>query len=77
MSTDLQELIDNNVLTLRVRGGGVAARLHPHPALALMAAKGNPPEGLLWGGRTFFLTPEGRYVEGLLYPLLGNEQLLG
>jgi len=26
-----------------------------------------PPEGILWGERTFFRGPDGRYVEGLLW----------
>jgi hypothetical protein len=68
-SEDLKELTQEGRLTLRLRGGEVAARVAATPALALMAANGHPAEGLLWGARFFRLTPEGRYVEGLLYPL--------
>jgi hypothetical protein len=68
-SEDLKALAERGQLTLRVKGGEVAARFVAPPALALMAANGHPPEGIVWGTRWFHLTPEGRYVEGLLYPL--------
>jgi hypothetical protein len=68
-SEDLKELTGQGRLVLRTRGGEVAARVSGTPALALMAANGHPAEGLLWGARFFRLTPEGRYVEGFLYPL--------
>lgn len=68
-SEDLKALAERGQLTLRIRGGEVAARFAVTPALALMTANGHPPEGLLWGSRFFHLTAEGRYVEGLLYPL--------
>ena len=68
-SEDLKTLTRTGELILRVRDGSIAARLAPHPALTLMASTGRPPEGLLWGDRFFGLTPEGQYVEGLLYPL--------
>ena len=68
-SEDLKELAERGQLTLRIKGGEVAARFAVTPALALMAASGRLPEGFLWGGRFFHLTAEGRYVEGLLYPL--------
>ncbi|HEX8352876.1 MAG TPA: hypothetical protein VF611_08255 [Pyrinomonadaceae bacterium] len=68
-SEDLKELTERGRLTLRTRGGEVAAHVSGTPALALMAANGHPAEGLLWGARFFRLTPEGRYVEGFLYPL--------
>jgi hypothetical protein len=69
-SEDLKALAETGELVLRVKGGEVAARLKSHPALSLMAANGRPPEGIVWGSRFFFLSGEGRYVEGLLYPLL-------
>ncbi|MDT5271140.1 MAG: hypothetical protein QOH49_3326 [Acidobacteriota bacterium] len=68
-SEDLKALAERGQLTLRIKGGEVAARFAVTPALALMASNGQLPEGFLWGGRFFHLTPEGRYVEGLLYPL--------
>jgi hypothetical protein len=68
-SEDLKELAERGQVTLRGRGGEVAARFAVTPALALMAANGRPAEGLLWGARFFRLTPEGSYVEGFLYPL--------
>ena len=68
-SEDLRALAERGELVLRLTGGDIVARLTPPPALTLMAANGHPPEGLLWGARFFSLTPEGRYVEGLLYPL--------
>jgi hypothetical protein len=68
-SEDLKALAERGQLTLRIKGGEVAARFAVTPALTLMAANGHPPEGLLWGARFFSLAPEGRYVEGLLYPL--------
>jgi hypothetical protein len=71
-SEDLKALAERGQLTLRIKGGEVAARFSVTPALALMAANGHPPEGLVWGARFFHLTPEGRYVEGLLYPLLAT-----
>jgi hypothetical protein len=69
-SEDLKALAETGELTLRVKGGEVAARLKSHPALSLMAANGRAPEGIVWGSRFFSLSAEGRYVEGLLYPLL-------
>jgi hypothetical protein len=68
-SEDLKALAERGQLTLRIKGGEVAARFSVTPALALMAAAGQLPEGFLWGGRFFSLTAEGQYVEGLLYPL--------
>lgn len=68
-SEDLRKLAESGQLTLRIKGGEVASRFVAPPALALMAENGHPPEGLLWGARFFSLSPEGRYVEGLLYPL--------
>lgn len=68
-SEDLKALAERGQLTLRIRGGGVAARFAAPPALALMATNGHPPEGIVWGTRFFHLSPEGQYVEGLLYPL--------
>ncbi|HEX8335362.1 MAG TPA: hypothetical protein VF621_01450, partial [Pyrinomonadaceae bacterium] len=65
-SEDLKALAERGQLTLRIKGGEVAARFAVTPALALMAANGQLPEGFLWGGRFFHLTAEGRYVEGLL-----------
>lgn len=29
-----------------------------------------PPEGVIWGQRCFFLRPNGKYCEGLLYPII-------
>jgi hypothetical protein len=69
-SEDLKALAETGELILRVKGGGMAARMKSHPALSLMAANGRAPEGIVWGSRFFFLTSEGQYVEGLLYPLL-------
>ena len=69
-SEDLKALAETGELILRVKGGDVAARLATHPALSLMAANGRAPEGIVWGSRFFFLSAEGQYVEGLLYPLL-------
>jgi hypothetical protein len=68
-SEDLKALAGSGQLTLRIKGGAVAARFSVTPALTLMAANGHPPEGLLWGARFFYLSAEGQYVEGLLYPL--------
>jgi hypothetical protein len=68
-SEDLKELAERGRLTLRARDGEVATRFSVTPALSLMTGNGHPPEGLLWGARFFRLTGEGRYVEGLLYPL--------
>lgn len=59
-SEDLKVLAERGQLTLRTRGGEVAARCAVTPALALMAATGHPPEGVLWGSRFFRLTPEGQ-----------------
>jgi hypothetical protein len=71
-SEDLKALAGSGQLTLRTRDGEVAARFSVTPALSLMASNGHPPEGLLWGARFFRLTAEGRYVEGLLYPLFAQ-----
>ena len=68
-SEDIKALAARGRLTLRIKGGAVAARFVAPPALALMAANGHAPEGLLWGARFFSLSAEGSYVEGLLYPL--------
>src|SRR5882757_11271895 len=68
-SEDLKALAERGQLTLRIRGGEVAARFSVTPALTLMTANGHAPEGLLWGARFFSLSNEGQYVEGLLYPL--------
>jgi hypothetical protein len=48
-SEDLKVLAERGQLTLRIKGGEVAARCVAPPALALMASNGRPPEGLLWG----------------------------
>lgn len=69
-SEDLKALAETGELILRLKSGEVVTRLASHPALSLMAAHGRAPEGLVWGSRFFFLSAEGRYVEGLLYPLL-------
>lgn len=73
MSDDMRTLVERGELILRVQTGEVAARLRPHPALPLMAANGFAPEGLVWGQRFFFLSGEGEYREGMLYPLLDPE----
>jgi hypothetical protein len=77
MSEDLRVLAERGELIVRVRGGEVAARLVAPPALSLMAANGHPPEGLAWGERYFSLTPDGSYVEGLLYVLLSPRVIGG
>jgi hypothetical protein len=69
-SEDLKALAETGELILRLKSGEVVTRLASHPALSLMAANGRQPEGIVWGSRFFFLSAEGRYVEGLLYPLL-------
>lgn len=76
-SEDLRTLAERGELVLRTRGGEVAARVVAPPALSVMAANGHPPEGLAWGERYFSLTPDGRYVEGLLYVLLGPRVIGG
>lgn len=68
-SEDMKELTEQGRLVLRTRRGDVAARVAGTPALALMAANGHPAEGILFGARFFRLSEEGRYVEGILYPL--------
>lgn len=76
-SEDLRTLAERGELVLRTRGGDVAARLVAPPALSLMAANGRAPEGVAWGERYFSLTPEGQYVEGLLYVLLSPRVIGG
>jgi hypothetical protein len=68
-SEDLKALAERRQITLRLKGGEVVARFAVTPALALMAAGGRPPEGLMWGARFFLLSAAGRYVEAQLYPL--------
>jgi hypothetical protein len=68
-SEDLKALAERRQLTLRLKGGEVAARFAAPPALALMAADARPPEGLMWGARFFLLSAAGSYVEAQLYPL--------
>lgn len=68
-SEDLKELAEHGRLTLWTTGGEVAASFIAPVALSLLAANGQTPEGVVWGTRFFHLAPEGRYVEGLLYPL--------
>lgn len=70
MSDDLRVLAERGELVLRLRSGQVAARLVAPPALSVMAANDRPPEAVAWGERFFSLTPDGQYVEGLLYVLL-------
>lgn len=72
-SEDLKALAEDRQLVLRLKSGEVAARHAAPLVLELMAANGRPPEGLVWGNRFFSLTPEGQYVEGLLYPLTLGE----
>jgi hypothetical protein len=74
-SEDLKALADTGELTLRLKSGEVVTRLASHPALSLMVANGRAPEGIVWGSRFFFLSAEGQYVEGLLYPLLQPRSL--